>query len=72
MKIIKPVSYSLEMTPAPCIKHIDVKYHFTRFQINEGVITLIDIRTEDQLVDLFTKQQTVKRHTKDCKQWFGS
>jgi hypothetical protein len=37
-------------------KHINMKYHFTRFQIDEGVITLIDTRTEDQLVDLFTKQ----------------
>jgi hypothetical protein len=23
---------------------------------------------EDQLADLFTKQQTVKRHIEDCKQ----
>jgi hypothetical protein len=50
-------------------KHINVKYHFTQFQIDEGIITLIDTRTKDQLVDLFTKQQMVKQHTKDCKQF---
>jgi hypothetical protein len=49
-------------------KHINVKYHLTQFQIYEGVIMLVDTRTEDQLVDLFMKQQTVKQHTKDCKQ----
>jgi F0F1-type ATP synthase alpha subunit len=49
-------------------KYINVKYHFTRFQIDESAITLIDTRMENQLVDLFMKQQTVKRHTEDCKQ----
>jgi hypothetical protein len=37
-------------------KHINVKYHFTRFQIDEGMIMLVDTRTEDQLVNLFTKR----------------
>jgi hypothetical protein len=41
-------------------KHINVKYHFTRFQIDESTIMLIDTMTEDQLVDLFIKQQTIK------------
>jgi hypothetical protein len=41
-------------------KHINVKYHFTQFQIDEGAIILVDTRTEDQLMDLFMKQQTIK------------
>jgi hypothetical protein len=29
---------------------------------------LVDTRMEDQLMDLFIKQQMVKQHTEDCKQ----
>jgi len=36
-------------------KHIDVKYHFIREQIEKGVISLEFVGTEDQLADLFTK-----------------
>jgi hypothetical protein len=54
------ISFTRDDTMHSHTKHINVKYHFTRFQIDEGVITLIDTRIEDQLVDLFTKQQTVK------------
>jgi hypothetical protein len=50
------ISFTRDDTMHSHIKHIDVKYHFTHFQIDEGAITLIDTRTEDQLVDLFTKQ----------------
>jgi hypothetical protein len=54
-------------------KHIDVKYHFTPFQIDEGAITLIDTRTEDQLVNLFTEAvdgQATYRRLQTA--WFGS
>jgi hypothetical protein len=50
-------------------KHIDVKYHYTQFQIDKSVIMLVDTRMKDQFADLFMKQQTVKQHTKDCKQF---
>jgi hypothetical protein len=50
------ISFTRNDTMHSCTKHIDVKYHFTQFQIDEGAITLVDTRMEDQLVDLFTKQ----------------
>jgi hypothetical protein len=48
-------------------KHINVKYHFTREKITEGAIYIEDTRTEDQLADLLTKQQSVERHWRDCR-----
>lgn len=36
-------------------KHIDVKYHFIREKVNEGMITLEDIRSEEQIADVLTK-----------------
>ncbi|GJW53212.1 hypothetical protein Tco_0097297 [Tanacetum coccineum] len=36
-------------------KHIDVKYHFIKEQIENGVIELYFVRTEYQLADIFSK-----------------
>jgi len=36
-------------------KHIDVKYHWLREKIAEGVIQLVYVRTDEQLTDIFTK-----------------
>nr|GEY32344.1 retrovirus-related Pol polyprotein from transposon TNT 1-94 [Tanacetum cinerariifolium] len=36
-------------------KHIDIRYHFIKEQIKNGVIELYFINTEYQLADLFTK-----------------
>ncbi|GJU27087.1 hypothetical protein Tco_1165708 [Tanacetum coccineum] len=36
-------------------KHIDVRYHFIKEQIENGIIELFFVRTEYQLADLFTK-----------------
>jgi hypothetical protein len=49
------ISFIRDDTTHSHTKHIDVKYHFTWFQIDESMITLVDTRTEDQLVDLFMK-----------------
>ena len=38
-----------------CTKHIDIQYHFIRDLVEEKVISLEHISTENQLVDLFTK-----------------
>ena len=37
------------------MKHIDVSYHFTREQINNGVIQIIFCGTKDNIADMFTK-----------------
>jgi hypothetical protein len=39
----------------PKTKHIDVKYHFLRYNVEKGKITLIHVPTHDQLADIFTK-----------------
>ncbi|GJS80469.1 retrovirus-related pol polyprotein from transposon TNT 1-94 [Tanacetum coccineum] len=36
-------------------KHIDVRYHFIREQVDNGIMELYFVRTEYQLADIFTK-----------------
>jgi hypothetical protein len=36
-------------------KHIEVRYHFSRDNIEKGKIALIHVPTHDQLADIFTK-----------------
>nr|GEZ48504.1 retrovirus-related Pol polyprotein from transposon TNT 1-94 [Tanacetum cinerariifolium] len=38
-----------------CSKHIDIRYHFIKEQVENGVIELYFVNTEYQLADLFTK-----------------
>jgi hypothetical protein len=36
-------------------KHIEVRYHFLRGDVEKGKIALIHVPTHDQLADIFTK-----------------
>jgi hypothetical protein len=36
-------------------KHIEVRYHFLKDNIEKGKIALIHVPTHDQLADIFTK-----------------
>jgi hypothetical protein len=36
-------------------KHLEVRYHFQRDNVEKGKITLIHVPTYDQLADIFTK-----------------
>ncbi|GKB38123.1 hypothetical protein Tco_0883065 [Tanacetum coccineum] len=36
-------------------KHIDVRYHFKKEQVENGIVELYFVRTEYQLADIFTK-----------------
>ncbi|GKD40860.1 hypothetical protein Tco_1261067 [Tanacetum coccineum] len=36
-------------------KHIDVRYHFIKEQVKNGIVELYFVRTEYQLADIFTK-----------------
>nr|GEV55846.1 retrovirus-related Pol polyprotein from transposon TNT 1-94 [Tanacetum cinerariifolium] len=38
-----------------CTKHINVRYHFIKEQVEKGIVELFFIRTEYQLADQFTK-----------------
>jgi hypothetical protein len=43
-------------------KHIGVDAHFTRSQVQDGVVTLEYVPSELQLTDFFTKAQTHVHH----------
>ncbi|GJR73712.1 retrovirus-related pol polyprotein from transposon TNT 1-94 [Tanacetum coccineum] len=43
------------------MKHIDVKYHFIKEQVERGIIELFFVITEYQLADLFTKSLSKDR-----------
>ncbi|GKE08618.1 hypothetical protein Tco_1412169 [Tanacetum coccineum] len=36
-------------------KHIDIRYHFVKEQVGNGIVELYFVRTEYQLADIFTK-----------------
>ena len=36
-------------------KHIDIRHHFIREQVEKGIVELYFMRTEFQLADIFTK-----------------
>ena len=45
-------------------KHIDIKYHFIRAEIQKGYIQLKYVPSEENLADMFTKPATGKRLSK--------
>ncbi|GJZ36940.1 hypothetical protein Tco_0583131 [Tanacetum coccineum] len=45
----------VDLTGSPISKHIDVRYHFIKEQIENGVVELYFVRTEYQLADIITK-----------------
>ncbi|GJV29698.1 retrovirus-related pol polyprotein from transposon TNT 1-94 [Tanacetum coccineum] len=42
-------------------KHIHVRYHFIKEQVENGILELYFVRTEYQLVDIFTKPLPIER-----------
>nr|GEY39233.1 copia protein [Tanacetum cinerariifolium] len=42
-------------------KHIDVRYHFIKEQVDNGMVELYFVKTEYQLADIFTKALARKR-----------
>nr|GEZ49368.1 retrovirus-related Pol polyprotein from transposon TNT 1-94 [Tanacetum cinerariifolium] len=38
-----------------CTKHVHTRYHFIKEQVENGIIELYFVRTENQLADMFTK-----------------
>jgi hypothetical protein len=45
-------------------KHIDIKYHYTRFQVEAKKIDLIRVNTKDNVADVFTKATPAPTFTK--------
>ncbi|GJY05143.1 hypothetical protein Tco_0371083 [Tanacetum coccineum] len=42
-------------------KHIDVRYHFIKEQVDNGIVKLYFVWTEYQLADIFTKPLPIER-----------
>jgi hypothetical protein len=42
-------------TPGETAKHIDLRYHYVREMLDKGLILLEFVRSEEHLVDLFSK-----------------
>lgn len=42
-------------------KHIETQFHFIRDQVNKGQLELEHCRTNDQIVDIFTKAFKVEK-----------
>ncbi|GJU13142.1 hypothetical protein Tco_1135538 [Tanacetum coccineum] len=51
-------------------KHIDVRYHFIKEQVENGIVELYFFRTEYQLADIFTKPLLRERFNFLSKNWY--
>ncbi|GJT55673.1 retrovirus-related pol polyprotein from transposon TNT 1-94 [Tanacetum coccineum] len=49
------IAISCNLIQHSCTKHIDVRYHFIKEQIERGIVELFFVGTEYQLADLFNK-----------------
>jgi hypothetical protein len=38
-----------------CTKHIDVHHHFVREYIEDGIVKIVFVRSEENMADPFTK-----------------
>ncbi|GJS34417.1 hypothetical protein Tco_0532799 [Tanacetum coccineum] len=48
-------SHLVQSSPHSRTKHIDVRYHFIKEQVEKGIVELFFVGTEYQLADMFTK-----------------
>jgi hypothetical protein len=51
----KPMNLARNPVHRQRSKHIDIKYHFIRSEIQVGIISLEYVPTEDNIADVFTK-----------------
>ncbi|GJR12648.1 retrovirus-related pol polyprotein from transposon TNT 1-94 [Tanacetum coccineum] len=51
----EPIAISCNPVQHSRTKHIDVRYHFIKEQVEKGIVELFFVGTEYQLADLFTK-----------------
>nr|GEZ89180.1 putative Gag-Pol polyprotein [Tanacetum cinerariifolium] len=52
---LKKAFYGLKQAPRAWSKHIDIRYHFIKEHVENGVIELYFVNTKYQLADIFTK-----------------
>jgi hypothetical protein len=49
------ISISKNLVMHSKTKHIPIKYHFLREQVNDNIVKLEYVPTKEQIVDMFTK-----------------
>ena len=52
---IRAIHLANQNTTRGCTKHIDVRYHFIQNLIQEGILKVEFVRTEENIADIFTK-----------------
>jgi hypothetical protein len=55
----------------PRTKHINIKYHFFRQYVQDGILQVQHTLGEDQLADIFTKPLDVMTFVKHCSSIMG-
>ena len=45
-------------------KHVDIRWHFVRDLVQDGLINIVDCRDPEQTADILTKQLPRPKHTK--------
>jgi hypothetical protein len=58
----RPISIAHDLVKHELTKHVGVDAHFTRSQVQDGVVALQYVPSELQLADFFTKAQTHAHH----------
>jgi hypothetical protein len=59
---IGAISNARDLVKHELTKHVGVDAHFTRSQVQDGVVALQYVPSELQLADFFTKAQTRAHH----------
>jgi hypothetical protein len=47
-------------------KHIDTRYHFVREYVEDGIVKVVFVRSEDNDADIFTKNLNGETFEKHC------
>ena len=63
---IGAVYLSKNATTGNRTKHIDTRYHFVREYIEDGILKVVFVRSENNHADIFTKNLSTESFTKHC------
>ena len=66
---LSALNISKNHIPQSRTKHIDIRHHFIRDLVEEKVVTLEHVDTEEQLVDIFIKALDAKQFEKLGASW---
>jgi hypothetical protein len=64
---IGAVYLSKNATTGNRTKHIDTRYHFVREYIEDGIVKVIFVRSEENDADIFTKNLNTETFNKHCE-----